>query len=191
MELSDLEPALSVIRHQAALEKSLAGKIRRNLRDILLTRMPRRSGRILIYNQDLSDLAAIPSGSLDAVAAVSSLEHNPPERLAPVVAELWRVLRPGGLLLATLCATSGADWFHTPSQGWCYSEASLRKAFELALEVPSNYDRYDELFAALSNCAELRDHLASFYNFSGENGMPWGRWDPQYQPVGVCKLKPA
>ena len=37
--------------------------------------------------------------------------------------------------------------------------------------------------------AELRDNLASFYFRSGDNGMPWGKWDPQYQPVGVCKVK--
>jgi hypothetical protein len=35
----------------------------------------------------------------------------------------------------------------------------------------------------------LRDNLASFYGRSGENGMPWGVWDPRYQPVGVCKVK--
>ena len=31
--------------------------------------------------------------------------------------------------------------------------------------------------------------LAAFYARSGDNGMPWGKWDPQYQPVGVCKVK--
>jgi len=41
----------------------------------------------------------------------------------------------------------------------------------------------------LVTCQELRDHLAEFYFLSGDNGMPWGKWDPQYQPVGVCKVK--
>ena len=27
--------------------------------------------------------------------------------------------------------------------------------------------------------------LADFYFRSGDNGMPWGNWDPQYMPVGV------
>jgi SAM-dependent methyltransferase len=191
LRATDFSSPLAVVRHQAALEPGLAGKVRRNLRDILLVGLPRRQGQVRIYNQDLRDLAEVPSGSLDAVAAVSSLEHNPPEQLEQVVAELWRVLKPGGVLLATLCASPGADWFHQPSQGWCYSEAALRRSFGLSPEVPSNYARYDQLFAQLYTCAELRDNLAAFYTRSGDNGMPWGRWDPQYQPVGVCKVKTA
>jgi hypothetical protein len=41
----------------------------------------------------------------------------------------------------------------------------------------------------LRACTELRENLASFYFRSGENGMPWGKWDPQYQSVGVLKVK--
>ena len=62
--------------------------------------------------------------------------------------------------------------------------------FDFRLETPSNYDKYDEFFAALEDCAELRDNLASFYYKSPDNGMPWGIWNPKYQPVGVCKRKP-
>lgn len=53
----------------------------------------------------------------------------------------------------------------------------------------SNYDRYDELFEALRGCSELRDNLPDFYFKSGNNGIPWGVWDPRYQPVGVVKVK--
>ena len=35
----------------------------------------------------------------------------------------------------------------------------------------------------------VRDNLARFYFQSGDNGMPWGKWDPQYQSVGVRKIK--
>lgn len=149
----------------------------------------RSEGEVLIYNQDLSQLADIPANTLDAVAALSALEHNPPHRLPLVVQELMRVLKPGGILLATLGASADQDWFHEPSQGWCYSEATLRRAFDLSPTAPSNYDRYAELMQALRECAELRDNLASFYFRSGENGMPWGKWDPQYQSVGVLRLK--
>ncbi|GAB4483947.1 MAG: hypothetical protein Kow0088_27330 [Anaerolineales bacterium] len=146
-------------------------------------------GCVWIYNQDLTQLTDIPDNTLDAVAALSALEHNPPERLPSVVQELMRVLKPGGLLLATLGASPDRDWFHEPSKGWCYSEATLRQAFNLSPDAPSNYDRYAELMEALRNCAELRDNLASFYFRSGENGMPWGIWNPQYQSVGVLKVK--
>lgn len=153
------------------------------------TEWVRGEGGVWIYNQDLSQLLDIPDNSLDAVAALSSLEHNPPERLPEVVRELMRVLKPGGILLATLGASPDRDWFHEPSQGWCYTETTLRSAFELAPAAPSNYDRYKELMQALRDCAELRDHLAAFYFRSGDNGMPWGKWDPQYQSVGVLKVK--
>jgi ubiquinone/menaquinone biosynthesis C-methylase UbiE len=149
----------------------------------------RAPGEVIIYNQDLKYLADIPDASLDAVVAVSALEHNSPHDLQLVVNELLRVLKPGCPLLATLGAAPGEDWFHTPSQGWCYSDASLRRCFQLAPEIPSNYAAYDELFTSLRDCTELRDSLARFYFSSGNNGMPWGKWDPQYQPVGVLKIK--
>jgi ubiquinone/menaquinone biosynthesis C-methylase UbiE len=146
-------------------------------------------GRILIYNQDLKNLVDVLDNSVDAVVAISSLEHNPPQDLPEVVTELMRVLKPGGILLATLCAAPDRDWYHEPSAGWCYTERTLRRSFNLPENTPANYAQYDELFTSLRNCAELRDNLADFYSKSGDNGMPWGKWDPQYQPVGVCKIK--
>lgn len=146
-------------------------------------------GNVIIYNQDLTDLADIADGTVDYVVAVSSLEHNAPDGLERVVAELMRVLKPGGILLATLCAAKDVDWYHEPSQGWCYSEHTLRKIFQVPDETPTNYDKYDQLFEDLKNNQELRENLASFYFQSGDNGMPWGKWNPEYQPVGVCKKK--
>ncbi len=147
------------------------------------------AGRVTIYNQDLTALVDIPDESVDLVVSVSALEHNPPDALPKVVAELMRVLKKGGLLLATLGAARDTDWLHKPSHGWCYTEATLRQAFALQPETGSNYTEYDRLFAELVNCAELRDHLADFYFKSGDNGMPWGKWAPEYQTVGVRKVK--
>ncbi len=146
-------------------------------------------GRVWIYNQDMANLAGIPDDSLDAIVSVSALEHNTPQGLEAVVKELMRVLKPGGVLLATLTAGRDKDWWHEPSSGMCYTDATLRKLFALPADAPSNYSQYDQLFEALRNCAELRDNLARFYFKSAKNGMPWGKWDPQYQPVGVCKIK--
>ncbi len=146
---------------------------------------------MLIYNQDLTDLAEIKDNSLDAIVAISSLEHNTPEGLEQVVDELMRVLKPSGVLLATLTAGRDQDWWHSASSGWCYSDTSLRKLFKLPAETPSNYTQYDELFARLKDCAELRDNLARFYYQSTDKGMPQGVWNPEYQPVGVCKIKRA
>ncbi|OGO38365.1 MAG: hypothetical protein A2W35_03910 [Chloroflexi bacterium RBG_16_57_11] len=152
-------------------------------------RSPSGDGGVLIYNQDLAHLVDIAGDSLDAVVSVSALEHNTPEGLKVVVRELMRVLKPGGVLLATLTARVDQDWWHEASSGWCYTDHSLRQLFDLSPDAPSNYERYDELFAALKNCAELREGLASFYFSSDEKGMPGGVWDPQYQPVGVYKIK--
>lgn len=152
---------------------------------------PRGSGEVILYDQDLQNLVDIADSSVDEIVSISSLEHNTPENLEVVVAELLRVLRPGGRITATLGASGGEDWYHEPSQGWCYSEATLRRVFQLPDDVTSNYQRYGELLRTLRGNAELRDNLAGLYFKSGNNGMPWGRWDPQYQSVGVCKVKPT
>jgi SAM-dependent methyltransferase len=167
----------------------IAAIIRSNVSLNKTTRTKYPGGKVIIYNQDLSSMPLIADNSIDAVVAVSALEHNSPAGLATVVDELLRVLKPGGILLATLGAARDQDWFHEPSQGWCYTEASLHRLFHLPAETPSNYAQYDDLFYALKNCDELRLNLADFYFRSGNNGMPWGRWDPQYQSVGVCKRK--
>jgi SAM-dependent methyltransferase len=182
----DLLPAPELFKKSLNQPKKALVLAREYLGNLGVERAP---GRVIIYNQDLKTLRDVLDNSVDAVVAVSALEHNTPEGLVSVVAELMRVLKPGGVMLATLCAGRDQDWFHEPSAGWCYSESSLRRIFDLPAEAPSNYADYDELFSALRNCAELRDNLASFYAQSGANGMPWGKWDPQYQPVGVCKIK--
>lgn len=153
------------------------------------TRKNKSQGMVLILNQDLRQLKDIETASLDAVVALSALEHNPPQELPCVIQELMRVLKPGGFLLATLGAKRDQDWFHEPSQGWCYSEKTIRTAFDLPSHVPSNYDQYDVLFEQLRHCNELKENLARFYFRSANNGMPWGVWDPQYQSVGVIKVK--
>ena len=146
-------------------------------------------GRVSIYNQNLAHLIDIADDSFDAVLAISALEHNTKDGLKMVARELLRVLKPGGVLLATLCAARDQDWWHVPSSGWCYTGNSLKNIFQFGDDTPSNYDQYDQLFNQLKNCDDLRNNLAEFYFKSGNNGMPWGKWYPQYQPVGVCKIK--
>jgi len=152
-------------------------------------KVPPGSGTVFIYNENLACMPDIPDGSVDAVVSISALEHNALSKLRACVAELMRVLKPGGKLIATLGAAKHHDWFHEPSKGWCYTDATLRQIFELSADCPSNYDCYDELFKALRNSSELRENMADFYFKSCHNGMPWGIWDPKYQPVGVVKVK--
>ena len=189
----DLWPALQVFQRNVEGSVGVSKRIITTLRGmagLLKTALPKSApGKVTIYNTDLCRMELIPSNSMDAVVAVSALEHNQPKDLVEVVRELLRVLKPGGKLLATLGAARDEDWFHQSSQGWCYTRQTLAMLFRLPADTASNYDHFDELFAAIKNCAELRDGLASFYFKSGDNGMPWGKWDPRYPPVGVCKIK--
>jgi SAM-dependent methyltransferase len=192
MRSSDLGPAFAVLKGNVADARSMSRPITalRGLVGLGLTIFPKDyPGRVVIYNQDLTSMPDIADNTLDAVVAVSALEHNSPQVLQKVVAEIMRKLKPGGKLLATLCAGKDQDWFHESSHGWCYTDVTLKRLFDLPPDTPSNYHCYDKLLESLRNCAELRDRLAKFYFQSGDNGMPWGKWDPQYQPVGVCKIK--
>ncbi len=185
---ADLTPTSAMLGEK--LRDGQLGAAARSLGHALQGSLQKKApGEVILYNQDLRWLEDLPDNSMEAVVAVSALEHNTPDNLALVVKELMRVLKPGGMLLATLGAGREEDWFHDASQGWCYTAASLRRYFELPDSTPDNYADYDVLFSSLRENAELRDHLASFYSRSGNNGMPWGMWDPQYQPVGVLKIK--
>lgn len=181
-EVRRLQRLLTAVRH--GYRPRLAARVRGGRRGV-----PAGSGEVLIYNQDLRSLADIADGSIDEIVSVSALEHNTPEGLEEVVTELLRVLRPGGRIIATLVASDRNDWYHEPARAWCYSESTMRRIFELAESVSSNYQEYDRLLESLRANTELRANLAAFYYRSGANGMPWGKWDPQYQTLGVCKVK--
>jgi ubiquinone/menaquinone biosynthesis C-methylase UbiE len=166
------------------------GRLMAVLRDLSSYASTEQSdGLVLIYNQDLSQMVDLPDNSLDAAVAISSLEHNTPEGLEKVVAEIMRVLKPGGALVATLTAAQDQDRWHAASSGWCYTDASLQRLFHLPADTPTNYADYEKLFADLRESAELRDNLARFYGQSDDKGMPKGVWNPEYQPVGVIKIK--
>jgi len=147
-------------------------------------------GRIFLYRCDLKEMPLLPDGLVDAVVSLSALEHNPHGNCQLCIDELLRVTGGGRKLVVTVSASQGEDWFHEPSKGWCYSEQTLKKLFRLPSEVPSNFLRREELFEKLKrDGGELQKRLDPFYFKSGANGMPWGKWDPAYQPVGVVKVK--
>ncbi len=72
-------------------------------------------------NYARGDLAALPfaSGRFAAVFCISVLEHLPWERMPLALAELHRVLRPGGRLLLTtdFCRQAGEEmWYQGPGE---------------------------------------------------------------------------
>jgi SAM-dependent methyltransferase len=145
----------------------------------------RRPGTITYYRADMCQMEAIKDASMDAVVSVSAIEHIEKEKIALAAKEFERVLKPGGTIAVTTSAARDEDWFHEPSKGWCFTEKTLQDDFNLNSSFTSNYDRYDELFEKLRSCDRLRGYLADIYFKSGNNGMPWGVWDPKYQPVGI------
>ena len=149
----------------------------------------KNKGKVILYNTNLSDLKYIVDNSIDLVISISALEHNQPDQLMNCINELMRTIKPGGCLIATLAASKDHDWFHEPSQGWCYTENSIRKLFNIPNDCASNFQHYDEYMTFLKSCNELKDNLSDFYFNSGNNGMPFGIWDPKYQPVGIVKIK--
>lgn len=149
---------------------------------------PTHAGSVVFLTRKLEELSGIPSESVDAIVSISALEHNDPDDLKQVVRELERVLKPGGKLVATVSGTRDEDWYHEPSHGWCFSEKTIAECFGLDA-YETNWSQYDRLFEELVACSALRDDLPPFYYESGDNGMPWGEWNPAYAPVGVIKTK--
>ncbi|MEW6673431.1 MAG: methyltransferase domain-containing protein [Thermodesulfobacteriota bacterium] len=147
-------------------------------------------GRIFVYKSDLKNMALLPNNFVDAVISISALEHNNHQGLKLCLNEMMRVSKPGSALIMTVSASQSEDWFHEPSRGWCYSESSLRNLFQLSDRTFSNFNRKDEFMNSIKKEGnELHKRLDSIYFRSGDNGMPWGKWDPRYQPVGVVKHK--
>lgn len=159
-------------------------------RDVLNDNVPEYCGRIFVCKSDLKDLSLLPDNFVDGVVSVSALEHNDHKDIEKCVEEILRVTKPGGQLFITVSASQSEDWFHDPSKGWCYSEASLRKLFQMSEDVPSNFSLKDSFFQKIKEEKnELHKRLSRFYFKSGNNGMPWGKWEPKYQPVGIIKIK--
>ena len=152
--------------------------------------LPKPPGQVTLYRHDLISLPLLADDSFDAVVSVSALEHNAPSNLPDVINELRRVLKPGGVLLITMAATDKEDWFHEPSAGWCLTEASLRQSFNLSQDKLSNFDDFDSIMDDTRSSKDMQSRLAPAYFQSGDNGMPWGVWDPKYLPVGIRTENP-
>ena len=142
---------------------------------------------IVFYQCDLTNMPELADDSIDAVVSVSALEHNEPAKLRALLTEMARVARPGAPLLHTVSATRDGAAFHQASASWLLDESGLSEAYGLRLPE-SNFDRYDELSSALENSRYLSRWLDLGYFRTGNNGMPWGVWDPGYMPVGIRKL---
>jgi ubiquinone/menaquinone biosynthesis C-methylase UbiE len=151
--------------------------------------LPGNIGRIFLYKCDIGNMPLLTNNMIDGVVSVSALEHNSRAGFEKCMTELLRVTKPSGSMFITVSAALDDDYYHEPSKGWCYSEKTLMELFRLSTGTRSNFCQSNELYNALkSDGNELQKRLSRVYFESGENGMPWGKWNPQYQPVGIVKV---
>ncbi len=143
---------------------------------------------IIFYHTDLEKMPVLDSESVDVIVSVSALEHNPPEKLPPVLKEMERVLKPGGRMLITLSAAE-ENSFHEPSFSWLMNEKGLIDNFDLGEDTISDFSDFSSAFKELKNSERLKRWLGTYYFQGGKNGMPWGIWEPEYQPVGIVRYK--
>jgi ubiquinone/menaquinone biosynthesis C-methylase UbiE len=140
-------------------------------------------GNIDLVTGNLSALPELESGQFDAVVSLSALEHIPTDALRPSVAELKRLLKPEAIWAVTTSGTERSKtWWHEPSRGFCFSETDLANLFDASAGEQMHPK---EILKKYKNNVYLRNHLASFYRKSGNNGMPWGQWNPTYIPCGI------
>ncbi|KIX78187.1 methyltransferase [Streptomyces sp. MBRL 10] len=83
----------------------------------------RRAHPALRFDEASMEALPVEDGALGGVLAHYSTIHTPPEELPALLAELTRVLAPGGLLLASFFATEGPepvrfDHKVTPAYSW-------------------------------------------------------------------------
>jgi len=154
----------------------------------LFSNKKQKYGSIKYYSADFRNMDNIINETIDCIVSVSALEHNNHKGVKDSINEFIRILKPCGTMIITTSATNKEDWYHEQSKGWCFSEETLENIFD-SKWAESNFIDFDIIFNDIKNSNELQLRLSDFYYKSGDNGMPWGKWDPKYIPVGVIKWK--
>ena len=109
----------------------------------------------------------------------------PLENLKTAFDEIKRVVKPNAHWAVTTSGTEKAEtYFHESSQGNCFSCGEFENTFGAS---PKGEQDPQKILQKYQNCGYLKENLAKFYFKSGKYGMPWGKWDPKYIPVGIFK----
>jgi ubiquinone/menaquinone biosynthesis C-methylase UbiE len=133
---------------------------------------------------NLCNIPEMPANYFDAIVSLSALEHIPLELLHSAVLEIRRVLKRDAKWAVTTSGTHvSSTWLHKPSQGYCFSVSDLESFFGA---VSAYQQKPAQVLDQYIECNYLKDNLAEFYKKSGQYGMPWGKWDPKYIPVGLA-----
>ena len=144
-------------------------------------------GHIEYLTTDFTKLDSIAANSVDCVVSVSAIEHGDQNSSTLAIKEFERVLKKGGANIITTSATNGPDKYLEYCQGWCFSRDTLAAIFS-APGISDNFADYEALFNKLLNDSTFRSRIPTFYYEGGDNGLPYGKYPPQYQPVGIRKV---
>ena len=173
-------------------KKSLLSRSTDFLRDILYlyrhhkwskrNKIASTRGKIIWKAGNLCDLGDMNDNTFDAVVSLSSLEHIPDDQITIALDEIRRVVKKDAKWAITTSASRfETNDYHKPSKSYCFCEADLKKYFLCESGAGSKGDILDEY----QNDKLLKNNIAKFYKVSGDNGMPWGVWDPKYLPIGI------
>lgn len=139
---------------------------------------PKHEGKVHILQCDIGTrefIKLVNVYSVDHIVSISALEHNEVSVMRRCVDNLLPVLKPGGRLIATVCAAKDADGYNTEYDTQLLTEESIVDLFQFGETWYCNMDQYDKLFKSLMSCKLLRDRT--------------NHWNPSYMPVGVVKVK--
>lgn len=99
--------------------------------DVVLARARRRIGGAATFLEGRGEAIPLPDGSLDKAASVNTLYFWP--ELAPVMAELARVLRPGGRLVLGFQTADAVRAWPGHVHGFCaWEDGAVTQAAEAA-----------------------------------------------------------
>lgn len=147
-------------------------------------------GQVIYINCDFAKINGFKNESFDCIVSVSAIEHNEPVRIKEAIAGFERLLKKGTPMMVTTSAAKDKDWYFKACKGWCFSYSTLCEVFNIS-GCPNNFGRFDDLLQQLKDCELIKKMIPKIYFRSPDNGLPWGIYEPKYQPVGVIKIKPS
>ena len=154
---------------------------------VFLKKLANVQGQIVFYRADMQKMTEIKDLSVDAIVSVSAIEHMSHEQVKNSFVEFKRILKSDGIMAITTSASKDKDWFHEPSKGWCFGEKTLEEFIEVAgaKNVSSNFVNYDQYMAKLLLSDAMKQRIPSYYIGNFNCGLPNGKYEPEYQPVGI------
>jgi len=145
-------------------------------------------GKIKYVYADFSHLPFLMDQTFDCIVSVSAIEHCDHEHIKKAIGKFQRLLKPNSCMLITTSVTKDKDWYFKACEGWCFSLESLKEIFGLEA-CEHNYNQYDFLFEKIKNNELIKRRISKVYFASGDNGLPWGIYEPKYQAAGIIKIK--